>query len=304
MTAFTLAHLSDPHLGPLPAVRWRELVSKRILGYVNWHRRRVGSLGRRNLDALVADIKAEPPNHIAVSGDLINLGLKAESDAARRWLDRLGDPEDVTVVPGNHDAYIPGAARMVGHGWQPFMRGDNQPAGPTRFPFVRRRGPVAIIGVSTAVATAPFMATGRIRPSQSTRLAHLLAELGEEDRFRVVVLHHPPAIGSTKWHRRLIGAGVFRQAIKKSGAELILHGHNHRTAVDNVAGPTGPVPVVGATSASLHPRDGLPGGSYLRFRIASTRDGFICDMTEHARRQDDGPVEVLSERRLIGRGAS
>ena len=37
---FVLAHLSDPHLGPVPLPRFRELTGKRALGYVNWHRRR------------------------------------------------------------------------------------------------------------------------------------------------------------------------------------------------------------------------------------------------------------------------
>ena len=35
---FTLAHLSDPHLAPLPAPRWSELIGKRVTGYINWQR--------------------------------------------------------------------------------------------------------------------------------------------------------------------------------------------------------------------------------------------------------------------------
>jgi hypothetical protein len=37
---FRLAHLSDPHLGPLPPVSWIDLASKRIFGFINWQRRR------------------------------------------------------------------------------------------------------------------------------------------------------------------------------------------------------------------------------------------------------------------------
>ncbi|RVC83466.1 metallophosphoesterase, partial [Mesorhizobium sp. M4A.F.Ca.ET.022.05.2.1] len=37
---FRLAHISDVHLGPLPGVTYRELASKRVVGYVNWQRNR------------------------------------------------------------------------------------------------------------------------------------------------------------------------------------------------------------------------------------------------------------------------
>ncbi|MCP4382574.1 MAG: metallophosphoesterase [Hyphomicrobiales bacterium] len=298
---FTLVQLSDPHLGPLPAIRWRELASKRAIGYVNWRRGRGSPLGRRNLDALVADIRAHPPDHIAVTGDLINIGLRAEIEAARRWLNSLGDHHDITVVPGNHDAYIPGAHWHLEQSWQPFMSDDANPGGPVAFPFIRRRDNVAIVGVSTAVATAPFLATGRIRTAQSARLRKHLRALGSEGLFRIVLLHHPPAIGATDWHRRLIGAASFRRAVADAGAELVLHGHNHRTAIDQIDGPNGPVPVIGAASAGHAPRSGKPGGSYLRFRIAREADGFVCDMAERGRSGGAGDITVLSERRLIDR---
>ena len=73
--AFTLAHLSDPHLPPLPAARLRDLASKRALGYLNWTRNRHKYHRREVLDALVADMRAQAPDHIAVTGDLVNLSL-------------------------------------------------------------------------------------------------------------------------------------------------------------------------------------------------------------------------------------
>jgi len=300
---FILTQISDPHLGPLPDVRWRDLASKRLFGYVNWHRNRGTALGPRNLRALVEDLHAASPNHVAVTGDLINIGLAAEIDAALEWLYSLGDPHDVTAIPGNHDAYIHGAARHYEKAWQPFMSGDETPVGHVTFPFVRRRGPVAIVGVSSAVVTGPLMATGEIRKPQADHLEEELATLGQEGLFRVVLIHHPPAVGSAQWQRRLIGASHFRRAVKAAGAELVLHGHNHRTSIDRIDGPDGAVPVVGATSASLHPHAGKPGGSYLTFRIARSGNGFACDMEERGARTEGGAVETLSEARLIGRGA-
>ena len=297
---FTLVQVSDPHLGPLPAVHWHQLVSKRAFGYVNWHRSRRAALGPRNLRHLVEDVLAAPHDHIAVTGDLINIGLRAEIDTARLWLDSLGDPEDVTAIPGNHDAYLPGAIRHFEHAWRPYMVGDDRGAAPVAFPFTRRRGPVAIVGVSTAIATAPLMATGRIDQPQADRLEAELAELADEGLFRVVLIHHPPVAGSTPWHRRLIGAGRFRKAIAKSGAELVLHGHNHQTMVNHIAGPAGPVPVVGAASASLSPHHGRSGGSYLVFRIARTEGSFTCDMEERGPRVSHGKIESLRNQRLAG----
>src|SRR3954469_24059486 len=101
--AFTLAHLSDPHLAPLPVPRWRELAGKRALGYLNWRRNRHSTQRREVLDALVADMQAQRPDHIAVTGDLINMALPAEFIPARAWLESVGACNTVSVVPGNHD---------------------------------------------------------------------------------------------------------------------------------------------------------------------------------------------------------
>ena len=63
-----------------------------------------GLVDRDVLDALVSDMQAQQPDHVAVTGDLVNLALDAEFNPARQWLEGVGDPADVTVVPGNHDA--------------------------------------------------------------------------------------------------------------------------------------------------------------------------------------------------------
>ena len=73
MAAFTLAHLSDPHLPPLPAPRLIDLAGKRALGYLNWTRNRHKYQKRDVLDTLVSDMQAQGPDHIAVTGDLVNL---------------------------------------------------------------------------------------------------------------------------------------------------------------------------------------------------------------------------------------
>src|SRR3954463_226749 len=103
---FTLAHLSDIHLAPLPAPRRVELIGKRLTGYINWRRRRHLIHARPALDALTADLHKQKPDHIAVTGDIANIALAEEFTVGRAWLESLGPPEAVTAVPGNHDIYV------------------------------------------------------------------------------------------------------------------------------------------------------------------------------------------------------
>src|ERR1700759_4656938 len=138
--AFTLAHFSDPHLPPLPKPRFSELAGKRVLGYLNWTRNRHKYYRREVLDALVGDLQAHAPDHIAVTGDLVNLALAAEFALAQTWLQSVGRPDRVTAIPGNHDAYVRATRHRFAESFAAYLRGD-EPASPA-FPFLRRRGPV------------------------------------------------------------------------------------------------------------------------------------------------------------------
>ena len=258
---FRLAHLSDPHLGPMPPAALADLASKRALGYLNWHLNRGrGKITSETLDRIVADIRLAEPDHVAVTGDLVNIALGEEIDRAAQWLARLGKAHDVSLVPGNHDAYVPGALARAGRRWEPFLKGDG-PEGHS-FPYIRRRRSVAIIGTSSAVATGPFMATGRFDVHQALILEEMLAHAGREGLCRVVLIHHPPVRSATLWAARLIGQERFHAAIAASGAELVLHGHTHRSSLAWIPGRDGPVPVVGVPSAAASPSEEKRGGGW------------------------------------------
>jgi 3',5'-cyclic AMP phosphodiesterase CpdA len=292
-----LAHISDPHLGPLPPVRLRQLISKRAFGYFNWHSNRLHAFDETALTALTADMRAEKPDHIAVTGDLVNIGLPFEFDNALAWLHTLGAPADVTVIPGNHDAYVASAVSHFSSKWLPFANGDH-PNETMAFPFVRRRGNLALIGMSTAIPTAPLMATGRVGHAQADALAVALAETGREGLCRVVLIHHPVGKGDTTHTRRLIGASRVRAAIARHGAELVLHGHNHRTSVRFLEGPDGSrVPAVGAAAAAALPHGANPGAAYNLFRIEGTAAPYRIAMTERGLTSDGG-VGTRSEQLL------
>lgn len=254
---FTFAHFSDPHL-PLPAgTRLRSLLNKRWSGFMSWrgHRRHVHL--PEILAAAVADMRVLAPDHLVITGDLVNIALPGEFVAARRWLEGLGAPSEVTLVPGNHDATVTQPwARALGQ-WEPWMRGDEASGGAAQaalFPSVRRRGPVAFIGLCTALPTPLFMASGRLGADQLARLEGILAGLKQEGLFRCVLLHHPPVTMPGGGGRKgLVDRRGLQAVLGRVGAELLLHGHTHRSRLDWLAGPTGPIPSMAVPSASALP---------------------------------------------------
>jgi 3',5'-cyclic AMP phosphodiesterase CpdA len=263
---FRLAHLSDVHLGPLPElpdIGYRQLVSKRVIGYVNWQRNRRRFLHDSVIDAIVGDMKANAPDHVAVTGDLVNLALDQEIELARLWLETLGNPHDVSVVPGNHDAYVPGALDRACRAWSPWMGADVEGSVDRYgFPYMRIRDGVALIGTTSARATAPFMANGFFRSGQAHRLADTLDAAGRRGLFRVVMIHHPPVRNAVAPHKRLFGIDNFQRTIRQHGAELVLHGHSHIPSLYWIDGKGDSVPVVGVAAAGQMPGGFRPGAQF------------------------------------------
>jgi 3',5'-cyclic AMP phosphodiesterase CpdA len=298
---FRLAHLSDPHLGPLPEPRLRELAGKRVLGYLNWRLNRGrGALRPTEVDALIRDIRAHAPDHTCVTGDIVNLALDGELAPALEWLASIGRPAAVSVVPGNHDAYVRGALHRATEAWGPYLKPDEGEAG--RFPYVRRRGRVAVIGLSSAVATAPFMATGTFDAGQALRLAATLDHLGREGLFRVVLIHHPPTRGAIHWGARLIGADRLRAVLRRAGAELVLHGHTHRSSLEWLESPGGHIPVVGVPSASRSPGEGRAGAGWNLFEIFGEPGAWSLTRIERGFFTSDRPPVEIARRALLLEG--
>jgi 3',5'-cyclic AMP phosphodiesterase CpdA len=299
---FALAHLSDPHLGPLRVANFSELAGKRAFGFINWHRRRRRFHRTDVLAALTEDLKASRPAHVAVTGDLVNISLAGEFAPARAWLETLGSPRDVTLVPGNHDAYVRATVDHWQLHWDDYMRGDD--AQKTRFPFVRRRGPVALIGLSSGVPTGPFLATGELGAEQLASLAGLLSRIGSEGLFRVVLIHHPPVGTRRNYFKRLIDRRAFRHVLAQHGAELVLHGHDHDHSVHWLNGPANPIPVVGVPSASAASGGEHDPAAYNLYRIGGRPDAWSCEAVSRGFRPDQPKVVELTRRMLHGAAVS
>ncbi|HET9903843.1 MAG TPA: metallophosphoesterase [Xanthobacteraceae bacterium] len=294
---FALAHLSDPHLPAIPRPRLIELAGKRGLGLVNWHLRRRREHRAEILEALLADIAAQSPDHIAVTGDLVNVALPGEFASARAFLERLGPPERVSFVPGNHDAYVRAALQHSDTSLRHYVTGDDGAGeGASLYPYFRRRGPLAVIGASTALPTGPFMATGRLGADQIKRLDHLLASI-PIDLFRVVLLHHPPISVPGDRLKRLIDARAFRDTLERRGAELVLFGHIHVTSVTRLPGREHTIPAVSVASASATVKSEEP-ACYHLFRISRENGAWICDMTTRGFAPGRSGIAEIGRRRL------
>lgn len=261
---FKLAHLSDPHLGPLAGFSLHQLLGKRATGYVNWRRKRRHAHDMEILALIVADIREQQPDHIACTGDVAHIGLPDEFRTAVAFLDTLGARETVSFVPGNHDAYARSSLKALAGHLGPWCTSDDGMAG---YPWYRRRGQVALIGVNSGVPTLPLMATGRIGKAQLAATEKLLDRAREDGLIRVVLIHHPPYEGGARRSRELVDARAFEAMLARTGADLVLHGHNHTFSLAWRAGRGRDVPIVGVPSASIGPRGHGEKATWHLFRI-------------------------------------
>ena len=259
-----LAHCSDLHLLSHDGAGWLKLANKRWLGAANLLSNRSRHYHVAAFDDMIADMNALGIEHVLCTGDVTNLALRQEFEFARGKFDQLAvGPGHVTVIPGNHDAYVAEGVAFFGEIFAPYATADEgwawQPSDLTEsgddlhWPIVRMRGDLALIGLSTSRATPWFTAYGRAGAGQLARLARVLADPRLSGKVRVVAIHHPPAGRRAESRiRGLRDHDVFAAVMATHGADLIVHGHEHRDMAESLAGPTGPIPVRGVVSGTYH----------------------------------------------------
>jgi 3',5'-cyclic AMP phosphodiesterase CpdA len=255
-----IAHLSDLHLLDLEGAVPSRLANKRLTGWVNIRLHRGYAHKPAPVHAAGAALRDLGVEHVVVTGDVTNLALEREFSLVRDFLDGFGyAPADVSVVPGNHDAYTRGShdkGRFLTY-LGAFAASDPELGVPRGFPFVRIRGPAAIIGLSSAVPRPPLVASGRLGDAQIAALERILRLPEVAARTPVVLCHHPPLNPPSIAKTLLEGlTDAHRLTRTMSGAArgLVLHGHLHRRIHRRIATRAGSIDAVGATSASLlHP---------------------------------------------------
>ena len=303
---FKLAFLTDPHLAPLPEPTVRELLSKRLFGYINWRLNRKAFHVREVLDAITRDMLSHKPDHIAVGGDLVNLALPDEFVRAVDWLHTLGLPEQVSLTPGNHDAYVRTNPHAGLELWRAYMTSDVRQAkklapSDNGFPWVRRFGKVALIGLSSAVATPPFFASGRLGQAQINALVRILKELRASDHFRVVMVHHPPLMAMSSKRRGLSDVSDLHAVLEEQGAELVLFGHRHFHSLSYLSTNSGAdVPVLGGPSASAAHGAQEELARYYLLHIGKKGNSWRCDMVSRGMKAPESPIVEIDRKSLTG----
>jgi len=301
--SFTIAHLSDAHLGPSSFPGLREMRLKRFMGYVNWKRGRERLNDMGMLARLVADLRAHRPDHVAMTGDVVNIALAAEFHRAVAWMKTLGEPADVSFTPGNHDAYVRDAMEGLTRLFAPWTSSDTPNPGENRFPFLRVRGDVALIGLNSGIPTAPLLASGRLGGAQLAALGRMLEETGRQGLARVVMIHHPPlSRGRAPMLRGLNDAAEFERTIARYGAEAILHGHTHKRMISYLASNAtrregGAVPVIGVPSVAAASHDPRQRACY--YLIGVERAGAHWRISGRARGLMHGGSEIGEREGLV-----
>jgi 3',5'-cyclic AMP phosphodiesterase CpdA len=265
-----VAHISDLHQLSLEGVKSYHFLGKRLTGGANLLFNRAGNYPRYVAQALIEDLNARQPDHLILSGDLSNLAFTAEFKLVKTILQGLDlPPQEITVVPGNHDYYTRGSFRddTFCRILRPYIKGDLKP-GSSPFPMVRLRDQLAIVALSSAVPSLPLLAIGTLGSRQIRLVEQLLNSEACSKCFRLLVLHHSPASKKIPWKNRLTDAKAFQSMLARAGAELVVHGHLHRLIIDKLEGPDGPLPLVGVGSGTwLSPRDPQRRAQYNLYQI-------------------------------------
>jgi len=257
-----IAHFSDLHVLALDGVPTHRFLNKRFTGWVNLRVKR-GHIHRpAHVRAVAREITRAKVDHVVITGDLTNLALEQEFVAVRELLEEhLGlRPDQISAVPGNHDLYTRGAMRdrRFTKYFHDYVASDlpdlcaDIPLG--RFPFVKLRGPCAIIGLSSAIPRPPIMASGFLGKPQLDALTRILVHPEVQKRTPVILLHHPIHNPHSKLETFMKGLEDADALIAKLAGlhrGLVLHGHLHLRRQCTLGTPLGELLSVGATSASL-----------------------------------------------------
>jgi len=303
---FKLAHLSDLHLGPMPMFWPWHWNIKRALGFANWMIKRRYVHLPFLADILLDDIRQQGVDHTAVSGDLTNIGMPAEHRQSLAWLKRAGQPMDVSAVPGNHDIYCKLLFDRGPKRWAQYMSSQEYKegsavgrcTGSAEFPYVRRWGNIALIGLNSAVPTAIGKALGQVGDQQRRRLETILTELGEQRVCRVVMIHHPPLPGQAPPARALQDAALMQDVLTRAGAELVIHGHNHRAMLEYREWQGRPFPVVGVPSCSTAGTFSSP-AAYNIYTFTRADERYKIELIQRQISRDGSSVQEVKREPLM-----
>ena len=255
-----IAHVSDLHFAWArgeAGVRPYQFLNKRLVGYANlrFHRKHPEAIA----SALADDLRATPPDHLAITGDLTNLSLPGEFKRARAWIESLGFPvEQISVIPGNHDAYVKQGLELFQAAFEPWLPGPS-------WPREQRSGPAAFFGTSSSLPVPWFRAWGALGEEQLGALSRQIE--ASDAPLKVVLVHHPPVLGDGKPDRPIRNNrdGARLIEVCRGRVDMILCGHTHQAFEYTFPGER-PLRVFCAGSTTMAPKAHGQAATYNRYR--------------------------------------
>ena len=303
-----VAHFSDLHVFAVDGVPAHRFANKRFTGWLNLRLKRGHKHRPAYVRAIAKDITRAKVDHVVITGDLTNLALEQEFEAVRALLaeELQMDARAISIVPGNHDLYTQGAMRQKRFTsfFAPFLESDlpelsaDLPLG--RFPYVHLRGPLAIIGLSTALPRLPLVASGAVGKDQLDALARILAHEEVKRRMPVILLHHPvhnPDGGRKTWMRGLADAAQLIELTSHLDRGLFLHGHLHERIQRPFSTKGGKMLSAGATSASLEHEDPHKMAGYNLYEFDGAGD--LTSVEAHVLNPGPGAFHVDSVPKVV-----
>ena len=303
-----IAHVSDLHVLSGTGAQWRDIIfNKRLTGCANLILRR-GRVHRREYLLAVLSAAVARADHLVVTGDITNLSLEHEYEEARALLDEAAQRTEVTVVPGNHDIYLPSAhrRRRFPHHFDQFLQSDlpqfarDLPAG--RFPCVKLRGRAAIIALSSGVPRPPFIAAGYVGHAQLEAFEAVLTHPEVQRRTPIVLIHHPPVDTRPRIAQLrdgLVDAAALRSSLARLSRGLVLFGHLHVRVRYELPTPSGKLEVIGASGAALdHPDSSVQAG----FNLYEFDDDGLASVQAYVVDPQTGGFQATAIRHVSGCG--
>jgi hypothetical protein len=173
--------------------------------------------------------------------------------------------------------------------------------GAGRFPFVKLRGPAAIIGLSSAVPRPPLVAAGRLGKKQVAALGDILRHPEVKKRTPVVLMHHPAHNPVSKVKTLLEGlhdAALLWTGVRDLTRGLVLHGHLHSRIQRALPTTAGKLYAIGATSASLHHEGAARMAGFNLYEIRES-DGEIAAIEAHVYQPENDAFVVESVPKVV-----
>lgn len=246
-----IAHVSDVHmLDPQTkrsGARYRFAAKAVSLGRPIDPRARAKKLARG-----LAAAKASGADHVVISGDLTELGDAVEFEHFADVLDQARiDPEHVTLVPGNHDAYTTPLAwkRALAGPLARYSRGSAEEPGK-----IVDRGSFVLLPVDTSCFQSIARSGGEFTRAAATAVERRLEDPSFRDKAMVLVLHHPPFPKHEnpiwQWIDALRGGTHVLDLLMRHPRAQLMHGHLHRV-VDRIVGGIGTMVAGAAAKARI-----------------------------------------------------